>query len=64
VYSDFKSFPHTKWAPFDDPQKCPKHTYFDARGLENSEVMDKLQAGDAGGKPFLFDLQNNWLKGE
>ena len=63
VFHDFKDFPDNKWEPYNDKQKCPLNTYYDARNLENGERMEKLLKGGTD-KPLLFDLQNSWLKGE
>jgi len=58
IYHDFKDFPHTKWAPYDDPLRCPAGSYTDARNYDNSQVMEMLlrEGALASGKPFLFDL--------
>ena len=56
IYNDFKDFPHTKWNPQDDSEKCPANSYHDARGLENSEVMELMTKKGDEGKPILFDL--------
>ena len=45
VFHDFKDFPDNKWEPYNDKQKCPVSTYFDARNLENGERMEKLLKG-------------------
>lgn len=42
IYNDFKDFPHTKWSPQEDTVKCPPSSYHDARGMENSEVMELM----------------------
>jgi hypothetical protein len=64
VYHDFKDFPHTKWTPTEDKVRCPPSTFYDVRGLENGEQMDRALKCGANGKPIMFDLQNTWLKGE
>ena len=63
VYNDFKQFPHSKWEPYLDTERCPLGTYCDVRGLDISEQLDRLHKGGAH-KPMQFDLQNTWLKGE
>ena len=63
MYNDFKDFPHSKWEPYLDEEKCPPSSYCDVRGLEISEQLDRLLKGGAN-KPINFDLQNTWLKGE
>ena len=63
VYNDFKQFPHSKWEPYNDPERCPPGSYCDVRGLDISEQLDRLHKGGAK-KPMQFDLQNTWLKGE
>jgi hypothetical protein len=63
VYNDFKQFPHSKWEPYLDTERCPPGTYCDVRGLDISEQLDRLHKGGAH-RPMQFDLQNTWLKGE
>ena len=46
-----------------DHTRYPPNTYFDARGIDTNDKMEKMLKGGAG-KPLLFDLQNTWLKGE
>ena len=55
VYNDFNKFPHSKWEPYLNHERCPPSTYIDVRGLEISEQLDKLLKGGAN-KPIYFDL--------
>jgi len=54
--------PDNKWEPWKDEAKCPRLSYVDALTTPNGEKMDGLVKN--ANKPILFDLQNNWLKGE
>ena len=44
-----------KWEPYADKKKCPSDSFFDARGIENGERMEKLLKGGTD-TPLLFDL--------
>jgi len=63
IFHDFNQFPDNKWEPYADKIKCPASSFFDARRVENGERMDRLLRGGSD-VPILFDLQNQWLKGE
>jgi len=56
VYNDFRDFPHTKWAPYQDTEKCPPTSYCDVRGLETGEALDRILKQGRSGNPMLFDL--------